>query len=88
MRVFTTLSLTHSDGYVSYVTGISSLIHTHQYPIWEGHPDEHARGESHDHTHQHYWYDFWDADLDQPVSEKGQLYGGRDGLFIREFTNG
>ena len=88
MRVFTTLSLTHSDGYVSYVTGISSLIHTHQYPIWEGHPDEHARGESHDHTHQHYWYDFWDADLGQPVSEKGQLYGGRDGLFIREFTNG
>ena len=88
MRVFTTLSLTHSNGYVSYVTGISSQYHTHQYPIWEGHSEEHARGEPHDHTHQHYWYDFWDADLGQPVSGKGQLYHGRDGLFIREFSNG
>ena len=88
MRVFTTLSLTHSDGYVSYVTGISSLTHTHHYPIWEGHSDEHAQGKLHDHTHQHYWYDFWDADLGQPVGGKGQLYRGRDGLFIREFTNG
>ena len=88
MRVFTTLSLTHSDGYVSYVTGISSLNHTHHYPIWEGHSDEHTQGELHDHTHQHYWYDFWDADLGQPVSGKGQLYRGRAGLFIREFTNG
>ena len=88
MRVFTTLSLTHSNGYVSYVTGISSLTHTHGYPIWEGHSDEHTQGELHDHTHQHYWYDFWDADLGQPVEEKGQCYRGRDGLFIREFTNG
>ncbi|MDE0012805.1 MAG: sigma-70 family RNA polymerase sigma factor [Candidatus Poribacteria bacterium] len=88
MRVFTTLSLTHSNGYVSYVTGISSLYHTHHYPIWEGHSEEHARGEPHDHTHQHYWYDFWDADLGQPVSGKGQLYHGRNGLFIREFSNG
>ena len=88
MRVFTTLSLTHSDGYVSYVTGISSLSHTHHYPIWEGHSDEHAREELHDHTHQHYWYDFWDTDLGQPVDGKGQLYRGREGLFIREFTNG
>ena len=47
MRVFTTLSLTHSDGYVSYVTGISSLNHTHHYPIWEGHSDEHAQGKLH-----------------------------------------
>ena len=88
MRVFTTLSLTHSDGYVSYVTGISSLIHTHPYSIWDGHSDEYAQGELHDHTNQHYWYDFWDADLGQPVSEKGQLYRGHNGLFIREFTNG
>ena len=36
----------------------------------------------------HYWYDFWDADLGQPVGEKGQLYQDIDGLYIREFTNG
>ncbi|MDE0042681.1 MAG: leucine-rich repeat domain-containing protein, partial [Candidatus Poribacteria bacterium] len=24
--------------------------------------------------HDHYWYDFWDADLGRPVGEKGQLY--------------
>ena len=88
MRIFTTMSLTHSDGYVSLVTGISSVNHEHQYEIWPGHSNEHARGESHDHTHQHYWYDFWDADLGKPISEKGQRYENREGLFIREFTNG
>ena len=62
MRVVTTLSLTHSDGYVYFHVG------THEPP--------------------HYWYDFWDADLGQPVGEKGQLYQGIDGLYIREFTNG
>ena len=61
MRVFTTMSLTHSDGYVLYNGGIQ---------------------------HEHYWYDFWDADLDQPIGEKAQLYENREGLFIREFTNG
>ena len=61
MRVFTTMSLTHSDGYVLYNDGIQ---------------------------HQHYWYDFWDADLGKPVGEKAQLYENREGLFIREFTNG
>ena len=61
MRVFTTMSLTHSDGYVLYNDGIQ---------------------------HQHYWYDFWDADLGQPMSAKAQLYDNREGLFIREFTNG
>lgn len=61
MRVFTTMSLTHSDGYVLYNGGIQ---------------------------HEHYWYDFWDADLGQPIGEKAQLYENRDGLFIREFTNG
>ena len=34
------------------------------------------------------WYDFWDADLGQPVGEKRQLYQGTEGLYIREFTNG
>ena len=61
MRAITTLSLTHSDGYVVYtIPG----------------------------TWKHYWYDFWDADLGQPVGEKGQLYQETDGLYIREFTNG
>ena len=36
-----------------------------------------------------YWYDFWDADLGRPLSEaKAQLYENREGLYIREFTNG
>ena len=62
MRAFTTLSLTHSNGYVVFTKG---------------------RG------HDHYWYDFWDADLGRPLSEaKAQLYENREGLYIREFTNG
>ena len=65
MRVFTTLSLTHSDSYVVY-----------------------NRGEE---DHEHIWYDFWDADLGRPIDgteTKAQLYDNRDGVFIREFTNG
>ena len=61
MRLFTTMGLTHSDGYVLYNDGMQ---------------------------HGHYWYDFWDADLGRPVGEKGVQYENRDGLFIREFTNG
>ncbi|RKU35819.1 hypothetical protein C6496_16105 [Candidatus Poribacteria bacterium] len=37
------------------------------------------------------WYDFFDAPLGRPVGgdeTKGQLYRDRNGLFIREFTNG
>ncbi len=62
MRVSTTLTLTHSDGYVVFTNGYSG--------------------------HNHYWYDFWDADLGKPVGEKGQLYQETEGLYIREFTNG
>ena len=70
MRVITTLTLTHSDGYVLYNRG--------QFYI----PDT-------GHHHDHYWYDFWNADLGQPVGEKRKLYDENiDGLFIREFTNG
>ena len=61
MRVFTTMSLTHSDGYVLY--GM-------------------------DNTHQHIWYDFWDADLGRPIGPKALQYQNIEGLFIREFTNG
>ena len=70
MRLFTTMGLTHSDGYVLYNTG----------KRFHGGPD-----------HEHIWYDFWDADLGRPVGgteTKGQLYDNRDGVFIREFTNG
>ena len=62
MRAFTTLSLTHSDGYILFVDGHGG--------------------------HHHYWYDFWDADLGRPVGEKGEVYQGTDGLYIREYTNG
>ena len=61
VRQFTTLSLTHSDGYVNVSSGST------------------------------YWYPFWDAPLGQPVGgdeTKAQLYEDREGLFIREFTNG
>ncbi len=70
MRVFTTLSLTHSDGYVLYNTGGFYI------------------GESH---HAHIWYDFWDAPLGRPIGgteTKAQFYENRDGVFIREYTNG
>ncbi len=70
MRLFTTMGLTHSDGYVLYNTG----------KRFHGGPD-----------HEHIWYDFWDADLGRPIGgteTKGQLYDNRDGIFIREFTNG
>ena len=70
MRLFTTMGLTHSGGYVLYNTG----------KRFHGGPD-----------HEHVWYDFWDADLGHPVGgaeTKGQLYDNRDGIFIREFTNG
>ena len=43
------------------------------------------------HDHDHIWHDFWDVDLGRPVGgaeTKGQLYDNRDGVFIREFTNG
>ena len=43
------------------------------------------------HYEDFHWYRFYDAPLGQPVGgdeTKGQLYGDREGLFIREFTNG
>ena len=88
MRLFTTLSLTHSDSYVNYVTGIGSQDHTHAYPIWQGHSEEHARGKQHNHQHQHYWYDFWETELGAPLAPKAGLYRDREGLFIRGFEKG
>ncbi len=89
MRVFTTLTLTHSNGYVSYVIGFDgALAHQHGYEVWEGHAAEHAAGEVHEHTHEKSWHVFWDAPLGRPVGERGRLYEDREGLFVREFTNG
>ena len=90
MRLFTTLSLTHSDGYVLYNIGNASLQHTHPWrnaylaSTWG-----HINNLPHVHDHDHYWYAFYDAPLGKPVSDtKAQTYNSIQGLFIREFTNG
>ena len=89
MRLFTTMGLTHSDGYVLYITGIRSPNHEHDWSTFEPtHAEAHNRGSIHNHGHDHYWYDFWDADLGRPVGPKAKLYKGVPGVFIREFTNG
>ena len=89
MRVFTTMGLTHSNGYVLYITGIRHAIHVHDWHVFEiTHKEEHDRSITHNHGHDHYWYDFWDADLGKPIGEKGQQYENQEGVFIREFTNG
>ena len=77
MRVFTTMSLTHSDGYVMYNTGRGVI----RLPDpGDGYPNEPG--------HEHIWYPFWDADLGRPIDPKAQQYQNIPGLFIREFTNG
>ena len=89
MRLFTTMSLTHSDGYVLYTIGSGSRQHEHPWDNeFLAQTYGHANQVPHVHDHDHYWYDFWDADLGQPIGEKAQLYENRGGLFIREFTNG
>ena len=89
MRVFTTMGLTHSDGYVLYITGIRSPNHEHDWSTFElTHLQAHNRGSTHNHGHDHYWYDFWDADLGPPIGPQARLYQNIPGLFIREFTNG
>ena len=75
MRVFTTMSLTHSDGYVMYNTGWGAITVCPECPYWGP-------------GHEHIWYDFWDANLGRPVGPKAQVYDGKSGLFVREFTNG
>ena len=63
MRLFTTMSLTLSDGYTLYTTGT--------------------------YYQNHIWYDFWDADLGQPVGPTARRYQEDiESLYIREFTNG
>ena len=91
MRLWTTMSLTHSDGYVMFTMG-GNLDHpAHPFEFLPGHADLHAQGKRHTHQNQKYWYRFWDAPLGQPIGgdeTKAQLYEDREGLFIREFTNG
>ena len=107
MRLLTTLSLTHSDGYEVYTMGVQwDEPHPHDSTYldyqgaafhrnpryWIRHREQHDTL-YHIHHHEHYWNDFWSADLGQPVSEKAQLYEtpkgiSIDGIFIREFTNG
>ncbi|MXV73545.1 leucine-rich repeat domain-containing protein, partial [Candidatus Poribacteria bacterium] len=86
MRLFTTMSLTLSDGYVLYTIGSASLNHEH---FWYNSflPESHD-WHPHVHDHDHYWYDFYDVPLGRPVGEKGVLYQNREGLYIREYTNG
>ena len=86
MRLFTTMSLTLSDGYVLYTIGSGSLNHKH---LWYNSflPESHDY-HPHVHDHDHYWYDFYDAPLGRPVGEKAQRYRDREGLYIREYTNG
>ena len=67
MRLVTTLSLTHSDGYVDYSTHVPEDAGGHRLAPW---------------------YDFWDANLGQPIGKKAQLCDNCEGLFIREFTDG
>ena len=75
MRVFTTMSLTLSDGYVMYNTGTGAVrVSDTGYPWGPG--------------HEHIWYPFWDTNLGHPVGKKAQSYQDIEGLFIREFTNG
>ena len=91
MRLWTTMSLTHSDGYVVFTMGAGPSHPPHPFEFWPGHAEMHARGIRHGHQNTHYHYDFWDADLGRPVGgdeTKAQFYEGIDGLFIREFTNG
>lgn len=100
MRCLTTLSLTHSDGYFLYTIGADwGEQHPHDdfysnYPYkhmnwnyWNQHTNSHDTF-LHTHGGAHYWHDFWDADIGQPIGKKGRLYLNQEGLFIREFTNG
>ena len=90
MRIFTTMTLTHTNGYVTYNIGAASHNHRHGWDNeFLAQTEGHLSGdELHIHDHEHYWYDFWNADLGTPIGAKSQTYNGIDGLFIREFANG
>ena len=86
MRLFTTLSLTHSNGYVDFYGGYfyeNTAARAYRYGFWDA-----DGGQPIGEPQEHYWFDFWDVDLGAPVGEIAERYRNRQGLFIREFTNG
>ena len=89
MRLFTAIYLTHSDGYVLYTIGNASNKHEHPWSNeFLAETYGHKFNKPHSHDHDHYWYDFWDAELGKPITGKAERYRNVEGLFIREYTNG
>ena len=70
MRVFTTMSLTLSNGYVLYNTGIGGI------PLRDPDSGFVQVPSSHDHS----WYPFWDVDLGRPIGPKAQQYQNVEGF--------
>ena len=78
MRSLTTLALTHSDAYLLFKNG--GIFSNRLWGVDITYKGVHS-----------VWLEFWDDSLGYPISgneTKGQLYEHREGLFIREFTNG
>ena len=78
VRSLTTLALTHSDAYLIFKNG--GIISNRLWGVDITYKGVHS-----------VWLEFWDDSLGYPIGgneTKGQLYENRDGLFIREFTNG
>ncbi len=78
VRSLTTLALTHSDAYLLFKNG--GIISNRLWGVDITYKGVHS-----------VWLEFWDDSLGYPIGgneTKGQLYENREGLFIREFTNG
>ena len=78
VRSLTTLALTHSDAYLIFKNG--GTISNRLWGVDITYKGVHS-----------VWLEFWDDSLGRPIGgdeTKGQLYQNREGLFIREFTNG
>ncbi|MXV74791.1 hypothetical protein F4Z99_10985, partial [Candidatus Poribacteria bacterium] len=78
VRSLTTLALTHSDAYLIFKNG--GTISNRLWGVDITYKGVHS-----------VWLEFWDDSLGYPIGgdeTKGQLYDNREGLFIREFTNG
>ena len=78
VRSLTTLALTHSDAYLKIKNG--GVFSKQLWGVDITYKGVHS-----------VWLEFWDDSLGYPIGgdeTKGQLYDNREGLFIREFTNG
>jgi len=78
VRSLTTLALTHSDAYLKIKNG--GVFSKQLWGVDITYKGVHS-----------VWLEFWDDSLGYPIGgdeTKGQLYENRDGVFIREFTNG